>query len=245
MTDAGRLLAMLDHTSLGEDDSPDTIRALCNAALAGRGRPAAVCVFPGHVATARRTLDAGGAPGVAVASVVNFPDGGTDMDQAGRETRDAIAAGAGEIDLVYPWRAHLAGDRAVGPDLVARCKAVCGERVLKVILETGAVADPGRIRELAQAALAAGADFIKTSTGKRGSGATPEAARVILECLRDRGQGGFKAAGGIRTLPQAAGYLELAERICGAGWTTPARFRIGSSSILAAIRAAWDRPAGA
>ncbi len=243
MIDAGRLLAVLDHTSLGEDDSPETIRALCDVALSGEGRPAAVCVHPEHVAAARRALDAGGAPEVAVASVVNFPDGGSDADRAKLETGCALAAGAGEIDFVYPWRAHLAGDHAIGPAMVARCKADCGERILKVILETGELGDAGRIRELAAAALDAGADFIKTSTGKRG-GATLESARVILEWLRDRGRGGFKAAGGIRTLPQAASYLELADRIGGAGWAAPRRFRIGSSSILAAIRAASVRPAG-
>ena len=113
-----------------------------------------------------------------------------------------------------------------------RCKEACGSKPLKAIIESGELADPLLIREICVAALDAGADFVKTSTGRSRVGATPEAAQAILECLRERGRGGFKAAGGIRTLEQARGYFELAERICGTGWATPARFRIGSSTLM-------------
>jgi deoxyribose-phosphate aldolase len=241
-----RLLAVLDHTSLGEDDTPAMIESLCSDAAAVAPCPAAVSIHPEHIATARSTLDAAGAGQVAVATVVNFPDGSNNPGRALRETRRAIAAGADEIDLVFPWRAYVSGDREAGPLMLQQCKASCGARPLKVILETGELGDPLLIREVCEAALDAGADFVKTSTGKGRIGATPDAAQVMLECLRDRGRGGFKAAGGIRTLAQAMPYLELADRICGVGWATPARFRIGSSALLAEARAALDltQPAG-
>jgi deoxyribose-phosphate aldolase len=232
-----RVLAALDLTRLGERESDDAIRALCDEAAASRVRPAAVCVRALHVAIARTALVEAGATAVAVAAVANFPHGGSDTKAAVEEARNAIAAGADEIDAVYPWRAHLAGDRSAGVSLLGRCKAACGPRPLKAIIETGELPDRAAIRELSLAALDAGADFVKTSTGTMRVGASLEAASVILECLRDRGRGGFKASGGIRTLEQARDYLELADRICGNGWATPRRFRIGSSSALGAARA--------
>lgn len=240
-----RLLATLDHTSLGEDDTPALIETLCRDAAAVLPYPAAVCVYPEHVSTARRSLDAADARQVAVATVVNFPDGSNNPGRALRETRRALAAGADEVDLVFPWRAYVGGDREAGPLMVQQCKECCGARALKVILETGELGDPLLIREMCLAALDAGADYIKTSTGKGRTGATPEAAAVILARLQERGRGGFKAAGGIRTIEQAMRYLELADRICGAGWANAARFRIGASSILAEIRAAWAAAADA
>ncbi len=231
-----RVLETLDLTSLGEDDTPTVIRELCSKAAASAVRPAAVCVFPEHIVTARAALAAADATGVAVAAVVNFPDGANDPGRALAETRRALAAGADEIDLVFSWRAYVAGDRESGPIIVARCKEVCGSRLLKAIIETGELVDPLLIRELSFAAIDAGADFVKTSTGRSRVGATPEAAQAVLECLRERGRGGLKASGGIRSLEQARVYLELADRICGSGWATPARFRIGSSSILGETR---------
>lgn len=234
---AARVLSALDLTSLGEDDTPATIARLCEAA-ASDGHPAAVCVYPEHIVTARRTLDARGAVDVAVATVVNFPDGGSDLGRALWETRRALAAGADEIDIVFPWRAYLGGDRDLGPLMLQQCKEVCGAKSLKAILETGELGDPLLIRELGLTALAAGADFIKTSTGRSAKGATVEAARVILECLRERGgRGGFKAAGGIRSLADASRYLALADEILGPDWATPAHFRIGASALIQELHA--------
>jgi len=174
-----------------------------------------------------------------VATVVNFPDGGNDIARALRETHRALAAGADEIDVVYPWRAHLGGDRDGAVLLLRECRAACGKKVLKAILETGEQGDPLLIRELSLAAIGAGADFIKTSTGKTKIGATPAAARTMLEGIRDSGgRVGFKAAGGVRTLADAGGYLALADEILGIGWATPSRFRIGASALLAELRAA-------
>lgn len=235
-----RALAALDLTSLGEDDSPRQIEALCASAAGPGGLPAAVCVYPEHIGTARRALDAAGAKAVKVATVVNFPDGSADADRVARETRRAVAAGADEVDMVLPWEALLAGDRESARRAVMAAREAAAGRVLKVILESGVLADAAVIRAASELALDAGADFIKTSTGKARIGATPEAARVMLETLRDRGgRAGFKAAGGVRSLADAATYLRLADDILGAGWATPGHFRIGASGLLTGIRAAF------
>lgn len=235
---ARRALAALDLTSLGEDDTPERIEALCASAVGAGGAPAAVCVYPEHVATARRALAASGLDAVRVATVVNFPDGSADPGRVARETRRAVAAGADEIDVVLPWRAFSAGDRDAARRVLDACREACGGRVLKVILETGELRGPGPIRAASELALAAGADFLKTSTGKASAGATPEAARVMLEAIRDHGgRAGFKVAGGVRTVADAAGYLRLADEIAGPGFSTPDHFRIGASSLLGDIRA--------
>jgi deoxyribose-phosphate aldolase len=236
---ARRALAALDLTSLGEDDSPAAIEALCASAVVAGGLPAAVCVYPEYIQTARRALDAGGAGAVRVATVVNFPDGSADADRVARETRRAVAAGADEVDMVLPWRALAAGDEQAVRRCLAAAREAAPGRPLKVILESGALAGAALVRRASELALDAGADFIKTSTGKAGSGATAEAAAVMLEAIRDRGgRAGFKASGGVRTLEDAATYLELADRLLGPGWATPRHFRIGASGLLGEIRKA-------
>jgi deoxyribose-phosphate aldolase len=237
---AGRSLAALDLTSLGEDDTPVQIEVLCGAARGPGGLPAAVCVYPEHIVSARRALGSAGVTAVKVATVVNFPDGGADAVRVARETRRAIAAGADEVDMVLPWARFLAGDHEAARSAVAAGREAATGRVLKVILETGALAATGAIRGASELALAAGADFIKTSTGKVAVGATPEAARIMLEAIRDHGgHAGFKASGGVRSLADAATYLQLADEILGAGWATPDHFRIGASGLLAEIRKAF------
>jgi deoxyribose-phosphate aldolase len=236
---AARLLPLLDLTSLGEDDTPARIRALCASARSPHGWPAAVCVYPEHVTTARESLD--GTP-VKIATVVNFPDGGDDPARVSRETRRAIAAGADEVDLVLPWRALCVGQVARARACVDAGREACGTGiVLKLILETGALVDPVLVRKASELGLDAGVDFLKSSTGKAAIHATPAAAAVMLDVIAERGGGcGFKAAGGIRTLDDARAYLELAESRLGAGWITPNHFRIGASGLLAAIEAALD-----
>ncbi|MBS0569860.1 MAG: deoxyribose-phosphate aldolase [Proteobacteria bacterium] len=234
---AARLLALLDLTSLGEDDTPARIRALCAAARAAPVRPAAVCVYPEHVTTARMAL---AGTTVRIATVVNFPDGGDDARRIARETQRAIAAGADEIDMVLPWRALRAGDVAAARVGVEACRAACRDGiVLKLILETGELRTPELIREACTIGLDAGVDFLKTSTGKVPANATLEAARVMLDAIAGRGgRCGFKAAGGIRTPDAAADYLALAEQRLGTDWITPAHLRIGASTLFDALVAA-------
>ena len=231
---AQRALAALDLTSLNERDTPDDIAALCAKAHTPHGDTAAVCVYPEHIVGAKEHLRRGGCAHVRVATVVNFPDGSADPARAERETRRAIAAGADEIDVVFPWRALIAGDAAVGARVVSDCKAalVPGTQ-LKVILETGELKDAALIRRAADIALAHGADFLKTSTGKVPVNATPEAVRILAQAILDAKSGcGLKVAGGVRRVADAAGYFDLVDTMLGTDWATPARFRIGASALL-------------
>lgn len=237
-------LGLVDLTSLSDEDSDETIRVLCTRAHTSLGAVAAVCIYPRFIATARATLAENSDPSpVRIATVVNFPGGGSDIDQAVRETADAVAAGADEIDLVFPWRTLLDGDEAVGRELVTACRQACPGKVLKVILETGVLLEPALIRAAAESAIAGGADFLKTSTGKAPVNATLQAATILLEYIRDSGQDiGFKAAGGIRTTTEAAAYLALAEQIMGSDWISPAHFRFGASGLLDDLLTTLSQP---
>jgi len=224
--DLRRALAVVDLTRLERPDDAGAIDALAAKAVSRAGRVAAICVYPEWI---ERVLG----PGVPVAAVANFPAGEDDPDLAAREAREAVAAGAAEIDVVVPWPAFLAGDEAAIARTVAATRAAIGDGVgLKAILETGSLGGADAIRRAGEQALGAGADFLKTSTGKVGPGASLEATRVLLEVVRDAGRGAVKASGGIRTAEQAAGYLALADEVMGPGWATPERFRIGASSLV-------------
>ena len=238
-TVAARAIAALDLTNLNDDCSAADIDALC--ARAAAHRTAAVCVWPRFVVQSLERLNALGARegglrfarGVRVATVVNFPHGADDPHAAARETAAAIADGADEIDVVVPYRASP--DRTFA--LTEAVAAECGGAVLKTILETGEVKDPGLIRALAEAALDGGADFLKTSTGKVPVNATPEAMGIFYEAILASGDrsSGVKAAGGVRTLADARAYLEAADAAMGEGWATPDRFRFGASGLLDAL----------
>jgi deoxyribose-phosphate aldolase len=235
---AARALACLDLTNLETDCDAVAVAALCARAQTPHGPVAAVCVWPAFVAEAKAAL--AGTP-IRVATVVNFPDGTAPLAAVRTETEAALAAGADEIDLVVPYRALMAGDPGAVTAMVAAIVALRPD-TLKAILETGELADPALIRSAADAALAGGAGFLKTSTGKVRVNATPEAAEILLDAIRASGRDvGLKPAGGVRTTADARAYLALCDRKMGAGWATPARFRIGASGVLAALLAALDR----
>jgi deoxyribose-phosphate aldolase len=225
-------LACLDLTSLNDADTPADIERLCERAQGRFGAAAAVCVWPRFAALARSRLPAS----IAVAAVANFPDGSSDIDRALRDVAAIVDAGAQEVDVVMPWH-----EPARAPALLAAVRRACEGRVLKVILETGELREPARIREAAHIALDAGADFLKTSTGKTPVGATPAAARELLQAIADdpaaRGRVGFKASGGVRTVADAAVYAGLVRERLGDAALVPARFRIGASGLLADIEA--------
>lgn len=237
---AARLLPCLDLTSLNDDDTTERIATLCRRAVTPYGKVAAVCVWPRFVAQARDLLRD---TDVRVATVVNFPTGNSGAAEVAAETRAAVAAGADEIDLVFPYVAYLAGARAAPRCMVQTVREASGSnRCLKVILETGRLARPDIIAAAARDAIAAGADFLKTSTGKVDPGATPDATEVLLVVIRDhrRATGrsiGLKAAGGIRTVTQAGVYVDLVDRIIGPDLALPATFRIGASGLLDDISA--------
>ncbi len=235
---ARQALPLLDLTRLNDDDTDANIESLCRRVKTPVGTPAAVCVYPAFVTTARRTLKALDLEGkVKVATVTNFPQGGDDIMVAARATREAVASGADEVDVVFPWRALIAGDEETGRELIACCQQAAGDATLKVILETGELQDPTLIRRAAELALEGGADFLKTSTGKVAVNATLEAAEILLTVIRERGPTlerpiGLKVAGGVHTTEEAQAYLQLAERIMGPGWITPKHFRFGASDLF-------------
>jgi len=239
----GILLAtsMIDLTTLEGADTPGKVRHLCAKAVCpDANRPeipsvAAVCVYPSLVGVAREAVHG---TGVVVASVsTGFPSGQTSLGIKLDETREAVAAGATEIDMVISRDAYLSGDDARVAHEIAAVKEACGDAHLKVILETSEMPTYAHVRHASQLAIDAGADWIKTSTGKKPPGATPGVVLVMLETVRDHawktGQIiGVKAAGGVSTTKAAMHMLVLVKETLGDEWLTPDRFRIGASSLL-------------
>jgi deoxyribose-phosphate aldolase len=234
-------IRMIDLTTLEGKDTPGKIRALCAKGMRPQpGDPtippvAAICVYPTFVAEAKAAL-AGST--VKVASVATaFPSGQTFLDIKLAEVRAAVAAGADEIDMVIDRGAFLSGDYAAVFEEIVAIKDASGEAHLKVILETGELGTFDNVRRASVLAMAAGADFIKTSTGKVTPAATLPVTLVMLEAIRDfeRVTGkmiGMKPAGGIRTSKEAIAYLVVLYETLGPRWMTPDRFRFGASSLL-------------
>ena len=237
---ARRLLGLIDLTSLNPNDDDASVSALAALASTPAGRVAAFCTWPRFIAVVRKCLSGTGVP---IAVVTNCPAGASDVVAAAAETAAAVAAGADEIDVVFPYRALLNGDDATGLALVRACRAACGSKAhLKVILETGQLGSVERIRQAAELAIEGGAHFIKTSTGKTQPGATLEAAAAMIDVIasvKARGlEIGLKPSGGVSTMADARAYLELYEQRFGVGSATPATFRIGASSLLKPVLAA-------
>lgn len=227
-------LSLLDLTNLNDDCTEAAITDLCRKAQTPFGNTAAVCIWPRFVPTAKPLLKK---TGIRIATVVNFPSGEEGIRAMVGQTESAIRHGADEIDMVIPYRAFMRGDaRSVRKHVRAAAKACRRKARLKVIIESGVLARPGFIRAASEIALEEGADFIKTSTGKVAVNATPDAARIMLETIRDlKADAGFKPAGGIRTVDDAAAYLGLAAEILGPHWAQPTTFRFGASGVLGAI----------
>ena len=232
---------MVDLTTLEGADTPGKVRGLCAKAL--RPDPddpsvppvAAVCVYPDLVAVARAEV---AGSGVAVASVATaFPSGRASLPVKLADVADAVSAGADEVDMVIDRGAFLAGRYAQVYEEVRAVREACGAAHLKVILETAELATLDNTARASWLAMLAGADFIKTSTGKVTPAATPPVALVMLSAARDFADAtgrrvGVKVAGGIRTAKDAVRYLVLVKEIAGPEWLTPELFRIGASSLL-------------
>ncbi len=240
---AMRALLLLDLTSLNADDDVAAAERLCERSNTDYGPVAAVCVWPRFVGLCRERLRH---TGIRVASVANFPAGDADIALAIRETTRLVDAEVDEVDLVMPYRAWLDGERGLAQDLIAACRDICGSAVtLKVILETGSLGSAANVAGAAGDAIEAGADFVKSSTGKTAVSATPAAVETMLAVVRQAHRAvGCKAAGGIRSVEQAGRYLELADRIMGSDWATPHSFRFGASSLLDDILATLGERGG-
>jgi len=231
-------LQLMDLTSLTDQESNEDIIALCQQAKSRVGNTAAICIFPRFIPVAKQQLAAqGNGQGrdkINIATVTNFPHGNSNIDIAVAETKAAVAYGADEVDVVFPYKALMSGDTEVGFSLIKACKAVCPNDVLlKVIIESGELHTPELIKQASEIAIKAGADFIKTSTGKVSVNATPLAAEIMLKVIAaTNNQVGFKAAGGVKNANDAKVYMSLAATVLGESWVTSAHFRFGASGLL-------------
>ncbi len=234
-------IRMIDLTTLEGKDTPGKIRALAGKAV--RPDPtdptipsvAALCVYPNMIGPAKEALRGSS---VKVAAVTTyFPSGQAPLAVKLEDVRQALAAGADEIDMVMDRGAYLAGDYGKVYDEIVSVKQACGDTHLKVILETGELETYDNVRRASVLAMAAGADFIKTSTGKIQPASTLPVTLVMLEAIRDfhaqTGRAvGMKPAGGIRTSREAIAYLAVLYETLGPDWMTPDRFRFGASTLL-------------
>ena len=234
------VLSMIDLTTLEGQDTPGKVRQLCQKAMHLHGaRPdlpqvAAVCVYPTMVGVAKQALEGSSIRVCSVATA--FPSGQTSLDIKLKDVRLAVDSGADEVDMVISRGAFLGGDYQHVFDEISTIKAACGDAHLKVILETGELGTLGRVRRASVLAMHAGADFIKTSTGKIQPAATMPVTLVMLQAIRDfyhaTGQRvGMKPAGGISRAKQAIQYLVMLRETLGQDWLTPERFRFGASSL--------------
>lgn len=228
-------IRLLDLTNLNDDCCKQDIDVLCANAQTKYGNAAAICIWPRFVAYAKPQLVKSN---IKIATVVNFPSGGANTNNVVLETRDAIASGADEIDLVFPYEAFLSGDVETAAEQIATIKSICGSNtVLKVIIETGELKLDDAIKSASHLAIDNGADFIKTSTGKVDVNATLHSAGIMLQAISDSKKTngkviGFKPAGGLKTTQDAADYLALVEKTLGKNWVSPNTLRFGASSIL-------------
>jgi deoxyribose-phosphate aldolase len=232
---------MVDLTTLEGNDTPGKVRSLCAKAVhpdptdPDCPRVAAVCLYPDLIADAVAQLSGSG---VAVASVATaFPSGRTSRAIRLADVREAVSAGADEIDMVIDRGAYLSGRYAQVFDDIVAVRAECGGAHLKVILETGELVTYDNVFRASWLALVAGADFIKTSTGKISPAATPPVAVTMLSAVRDfeaaTGEHrGVKLAGGIRSSKDALRYLVAVKEVAGDAWLSPRLFRFGASSLL-------------
>lgn len=235
---AALALSCLDLTNLEEDCDEAAVAQLCARAVTRHGPVAAVCIWPKFVAQAKSLLRS---TPVRVATVVNFPSGQDSIAEVRSLTAQAVSDGADEIDMVIPWSDVLEGHAGVVSPTVRSVRSASGSATLKAILETGMLETPELITQAAAEAIQGGADFLKTSTGKVSVNATPKAARIVLEAIRDSGKPvGFKPSGGLRTTEAAAEYIEIATEVMGDGWVTPQTFRIGSAKLLDDLLAVLD-----
>lgn len=221
-----KIRSLLDHTCLQEENALQTITQCCDKA----DHVAAVCVLPNYVALAKDML-----PNTAIATVANFPDGMQGLDEVIHNVEHSIRVGADEIDLVLPYKQYILGDTTQALSLVQRCHQICHDKiVLKVILETGQFPDLESIYNASMDCIAAGANFIKTSTGKNGPGANLETVAAILLAIKQlsKAKVGCKISGGIHDPDQAQAYCRLVCSVFDESWLNPNQLRFGSSKLL-------------
>ncbi len=228
---AKQLLSLLDLTRLQEHDTEAAMQQWLDQMATPSYVPAAFCVYPEFIAQTRRHLDAK-AMQAFIATVVNFPSGQLPLSDVLQQIEDCVAVGADEIDCVLPYQQVLQGRYDEVAEFLSAVRQACGSKCLKVIIESGELITPQQIIKATELCLEAGADFVKTSTGKVPVGCTTEAARAMLTVIAASGKvAGFKASGGVRTLAQAQELLQMFEHIM-ATTATAKVMRIGASALL-------------
>ena len=234
-------VSMVDLTTLEGADTPGKVRHLCAKAVCPAPTMpeipscAAVCVYPSLIGVVREALEGTGVKAASVSTA--FPSGQASLELKLRDTEEAVAAGAEEIDMVISREAFLAGDDTRVMEEIVRVKEACGDAHLKVIIETAELGSYDHVRHASMLSMEAGADFIKTSTGKVTPAATLPVTMVMLEAVRDWRDAtgdvvGVKPAGGIRTAKDAIRHLVVVNEVAGPDWLDPDRFRFGASSLL-------------
>ncbi|MCH9769488.1 MAG: deoxyribose-phosphate aldolase [Gammaproteobacteria bacterium] len=225
-----QLVGLLDYTRLNNDDSAENIIALCQAANTIYGPTAAVCVMPEWIKQTKQILSASN---IKIASVANFPTGKQTLETTLKEIKQSLIDGADEIDVVMPYHDFLAGDTRTAITFLKACRQTCGDCLLKVILETGALDNKETIYQAALLAIDAGADFIKTSTGKIAQGASIAAAKAMIKAIKTSPRDiGLKISGGVRDIKTAEQYLKLFTDGFGKDKLTPKHFRFGVSQLI-------------
>eukprot|EP00924_Labyrinthula_sp_SR-Ha-C_P015953 maker-scaffold_4-snap-gene-14.5-mRNA-1 protein AED:0.00 eAED:0.00 QI:103/1/1/1/1/1/2/102/267 len=246
---ARKALNCLDLTSLNESDTAESITELCIKSQTIYGPPAALCVYSQHLQTCVQYFKEKCLPAPKLATVVNFPKGDSSLEIVQDEIKTAFENGADEIDLVLNYKSLLEATEVTLPKVqeeLSSFLSICQENItklsptakLKVIIESGELQqkDMKLVEVAASLAIEAGADFVKTSTGKVKLNATLEATEIILNTISKSGKNvGFKAAGGIRSVADAEKYIKLAEKTLGDNYVKPERFRFGASSVLKSI----------
>lgn len=230
MVSKEKIVSLMDLTLLGDDDCEQDIIKLCSKAENKLGRVAAICVHKQFIELVKEKLF----DEFEVATVINFPRGEANLQSVLAETKQALALGADEIDLVIDYKEYnVQGSSAKSCEIISEIKKVCGNKVLKIIIESGELKSKELILKATQDAIDNGADFVKTSTGKTKVGATTEAAETILQTIAKANRVvGFKASGGIRDYDQAVCYINLAEKIISKSYIDPKTFRLGVSGLL-------------
>lgn len=227
---AQKLISCLDLTSLNKNDNETSITKLCQKAQTAYGKVAAVCVYTKFIPQVQTLLEGSG---IKIATVVNFPEGGTDLKTLTEEIKKAVAFNADEIDAVLPYPEFINGNTEICRRFMDTvCKESNG-RTIKIILESGAFPHISMLKDACRLCLEYNINFLKTSTGKTEISATVDAANAILEVIRETPRNvGFKASGGIKTFEQARRYFVLSQSILDENWPTPQHFRIGASSLF-------------
>lgn len=231
MNKAKQILQLIDLTNLSESCTKQDIKNLHKQAKTNFGNVACLCVWQQFVPVAKSL--AGDLP---IASVINFPNGEDAFEKIINDINEATKNGATEIDLVHNYNSFIKGNETELKNLIKLARGATDKNFkLKLILETGKLTKP-QIEKASKIAIESGVDFLKTSTGKTETGATIEAAKIMLnEIKKSKKQTGIKISGGIKTIIQATEYIELAKNIMGENYTTKKTFRIGASSLLADV----------